>query len=146
MMTDSAITFAVTLPSLLVLHSVADHWVQTNGQAVTKGKPVRDENGARDRSGPLANLRHVATLTATLAAGLAVLAWRFGLDYEPVRVAAGLTVNAVSHYWADRRRTLRNLAVAIGKRGWVDNDPNALYLLDQSWHMGWLFVAALVMV
>lgn len=144
MMTDAALTFAVTLPALLALHSVADHWLQTDAQAVTKDRPARDEAGARDYSGPLADLRHVATLTATLAAGLAVLAWRFGLDYDPARVAIGLAVNAISHYWADRRRTLRNLAAAIGKGKWVDNDPAAPYMLDQSWHVGWLFVTALI--
>gem|GEM_PF-6942365 len=32
---SAALTFAVVLPALLVAHTVADHWVQTDGQVST---------------------------------------------------------------------------------------------------------------
>jgi hypothetical protein len=35
----AAVTFAVVLPALLVAHTVADHWVQTDHQAGHKGLP-----------------------------------------------------------------------------------------------------------
>lgn len=141
-----ATTFAVTLAVLYIAHHVADHWVQTNRQAVTKGRPARDEDGRRDHSGQLANLRHVATLTATLAGALLLVAWRVGIDYDPARFVLALAVNAISHYFADRRVYLLRMARAIGKGGWIDHDPTAAYHLDQSWHLGWLLITALIMV
>lgn len=67
-------------------------------------------------------------------------------------------MDAASHYWADRRTTLRALAAALGAgkaaffdigapRPGHDDNPTlgtGAYALDQSWHIGWLFVAALV--
>ena len=76
--------------------------------------------------------------------------------------AVGLAVNAVSHYAADRRRPLLSLAewlsatVIPGKDGFwhlgaprpgCDDNPclgTGAYALDQSWHIGWLFISALV--
>lgn len=137
-MTDTAAIFAATLVTLLAAHSVADHWVQTDGQATTKGKP--------GMVGYLADFRHVATYTATLTGALLLMGWKCGIDYEPVPFVIGMAVTAVTHYWADRRVHLRALAVRIGKRGWVENDPGAMYQLDQSWHIGWLLVTALIIV
>lgn len=57
-------------------------------------------------------------------------------------------MSAISHYWADRRTTLRALVVLVdghgqpGKAEYYDHGGAAP--LDQSWHIGWLFVAALV--
>jgi hypothetical protein len=133
-----ATTFAVTLAVLYAAHSVADHWIQTDHQAVAKG--------ARTRAGQLADLRHVTTYTLTLAAALAVAAWRVGLHYDPAHVPAGLALNAITHYWADRRVYLLALARRIGKSGWLDTDPQAAYQLDQSWHIGCLLVTALIIV
>lgn len=134
----TAILFAVNLATLYAAHTVADHWVQTDCQAVTKGQ--------RSRAGQLATLRHVATYTATIAAALLLVAWRLDLAYDPGRFAAGMAITAVTHYWADRRVYLVALARRIGKGGWLDHDATAAYHLDQSWHIGWLVVASLVMV
>lgn len=138
-MTASAATlFAVVLATLYAAHSVADHWIQTNAQAVAKG--------ARTRAGQLADLRHVTTYTATLAGALLLVAWRLDLTYEPARLTLALLINAITHYWADRRVYLLALARKIGKGGWIDHDPTSAYQLDQSWHLGWLFITALIIV
>jgi hypothetical protein len=57
-----------------------------------------------------------------------------------------LLINGATHYWADRRVYLIAFARRFGKGGWLDNDPGAAYQLDQSWHLGWLFITALIMV
>jgi hypothetical protein len=137
-MHTQAITYAVTLVTLLAVHQVADHWVQSDDQATHKGE--------RSLAGRLAAAGHVATYTAALAAALLVVAWRTGLSYDPWRFAAGMALTAGTHYWADRRVHLLALAAKIGKGGWIDHDDHAPYLLDQSWHVGWLMVAALIMV
>lgn len=134
---ESAITFAAVLAALYAAHSVADHWFQTDHQAVTKSKPGRD--------GQLADARHVATYTASLTAVLLLVQWRTGITLDPARTAAALTLNAVTHYWADRHVHLIALARKAGKGGWLDHDPKgARYALDQSWHKGWLLITALI--
>jgi hypothetical protein len=78
------------------------------------------------------------------------------LHLHPVALVAALLVDAVSHYWADRRVTLARLAERIGKgefyrlgapREGHDDAPHlgtGAYALDQSWHIAWLFIAALI--
>ncbi|MFD8562143.1 DUF3307 domain-containing protein [Streptosporangium canum] len=147
-MTTDLATFAAVFAALFAAHSVGDHWVQTHHQACAKGAPTA--------AGRLACLRHVATLTTTKAAALAVLILATGLTLHPAAFLAGLAVDALSHYWADRRITLARLADAIGKgdfyrmgapRPGHDDAPHlgtGAYALDQSWHIGWLFIAALI--
>lgn len=126
--------FAAVFVALYVAHMVADHWVQTDVQARRKAEP--------GWTGRLFCLLHVATYTLTAAvflAGLALTGWRPG----PLTVA-GLLVSAVTHYVADRRWPLRRMAFVVGKtHDWVEHH-GGLYLLDQSWHIGWLFVTALI--
>lgn len=150
---SAAIIFAAVLPALLVAHNVADHWVQTHHQAVTKGTA-----GWRGR---LACAKHVAIYTAVTAVTVLALWVAFGLPISILGFSAGQAVSAVSHYWADRRVPLRRLAStgvfgAIGKgdfwhvgtpREGHDDNPTlgtGAYALDQSWHWGWLGVAALI--
>lgn len=138
--------FAAVFAALYVAHMVADHWVQTDVQARRKAEP--------GWTGRLFCLLHVATYTLTAVvflAGLALTGWRPG----PLTVA-GLLVSAVTHYVADRRWLLRWLAERTGKRAfWALGAPRAgrddnpsigtgAYALDQSWHIGWLFVTALI--
>lgn len=145
---DAAVTFATVLPSLLVAHNVADHWVQTSHQAANKGRP--------DGAGRWACFKHVAsyTLVTVLAVGLV---WTvLGLPITVAGFVAGHLVSAVTHYWADRRFTLSRLAELLGLGGFYrlgaprtgkDDNPSlgtGAYVLDQSWHWAWLFVAALV--
>jgi Protein of unknown function (DUF3307) len=131
-----ATLFAATLAALYALHAVADHWVQTDRQATTKGGlgwPAR-----------LAALRHVLTYTATLAAGLALVGWVCQLGYDMPRVALALALNGITHYVADRRTPLIRLAIRLGKGGWLEHDREAPYKLDQSWHLIFLLATALI--
>jgi hypothetical protein len=130
---------AAVFMMLFAAHQVADHWVQSQHQADTKGSA-----GWRGR---LACAAHVATYTATALAAVLALVWRTGLDVAPGAVAAGLTVSAVTHYIADRRTPLRRIADATGSGPFYRLNTagiNGAYLLDQSWHIGWLAVAALI--
>lgn len=154
-MNQTAATFAAVFVGLYVAHEVGDHWVQTHHQACTKGGP--------GWAGRLACGRHVATLTLTKAVVLVPVMLVLGLQVTVPGVVLGLGVDAVSHYWADRRSTLKRLAGSIRKGeyyalGTPDHPAHPVtaagapaatlgtgaFHLDQSWHMAWLLVAALV--
>ncbi|MFI0716245.1 transcriptional regulator [Streptomyces inhibens] len=151
----SATAFAAVFIALYVAHSVGDHWVQTSCQSSDKGKP--------GWVGRLAGARHVATLTATKLALLLPAAALLGLHLSVVGLAAGISVDAVTHWWADRRSTLAWLAKVTGKAEFyglgtaahpahpvtAKGGPAAhlgtgAYALDQSFHHLWLLVAALL--
>lgn len=144
----SAAVFAAIFAGLYAAHSFGDHWVQTHGQACGKGAPTR--------AGRLACARHVATLTLTKAVALGLVMLVTGFRLDGPWLAAGLLVDAASHYWADRRFTLAALAERLGKgdfyrmgspRPGTADAPHlgtGAYALDQSWHVLWLFLAALV--
>ncbi|MFY1582882.1 transcriptional regulator [Micromonospora sp. WMMD734] len=128
--------FAAAFAALYAAHQVADHWVQTQPQADRKGLP--------GWAGRIACVAHVASYTLTAVVALALVAAATGWRPNLLAVAAGLTVSAVSHYAADRRTPLRRLADLLGKDPhWLERG-GGLYALDQSWHVGWLFVAALL--
>lgn len=132
-------TFAPVFVALYAAHQVADHWVQTQYQADTKG--------GKGWSGRLACGRHVATYTATGLLFLLAMVLVAGVALHPAAVAAGLAVSAVTHYIADRRTPLARIAEATGSGEFYrlsGAGMNGAYLLDQSWHVGWLFVAALI--
>jgi hypothetical protein len=148
---DSGAVFAAVFAALYAAHQVADHWVQTQCQSDRKGLP--------GWVGRLACARHVTTYTATALGALLAVASVTGLHLAVWPTTAGLAVSAVTHYVADRRTPLRWMAdklAWIGKpvffrlgvpRAGHDDNPSlgtGSYALDQSWHIGWLFVAALV--
>lgn len=145
---SEAVTFAATLPALLVAHHVADHWVQTSHQAAMKGQ--------RGAAGRLACGAHVASYTATTAAVVGLVWLVLGLPVTPAGFVAGQAVSAVTHYWADRRATLARLAARLGQSefyrlgaprpGRGDNPSlgTGAYQLDQAWHWAWLLAAALL--
>lgn len=160
---ETAAVFAAVFATLYVAHQVGDHWVQTHHQAVAKA-----DSGW---SGRLACARHVATYTATAVVLLAAVALLLPMPLSVAGVAVGQAVSAVTHYWADRRTPLLWLAVVLHKsrfyflgmprpdmpdvpvRGGpvgatVPHDNPSLgtgaYALDQSWHVFWLLVAALI--
>ncbi|MFJ9558336.1 transcriptional regulator [Nocardiopsis sp. NPDC101807] len=140
--------FAATFAALYAGHQVGDHWMQTSCQAA--------EKGGAGWSGRAACARHVTTLTAVKVVCLAPVVVLSGMDLHPVALTAGLGVDTVSHYWADRRTTLARLARLLGRsefyrlgapRAGRDDNPclgNGSYALDQSWHIGWGFVASLI--
>lgn len=147
--TQSLAVFAAVFAALYAAHMVGDHWVQSDHDAAAKGRP--------DWAGRRACATRVLTMTLTKVIALVLLTVVTGMDTSPVWVVAGLGVDAVSHYWADRRTTLAHLAALIpGKAGFFelgrpraghDDNPcigTGAYALDQSWHIGWLFIAALI--
>ena len=134
-----AATFGAVFAALYAAHHVADYWVQSPAQSAHKGLP--------GWPGRIACAAHVGTYTLTAAVVLAVVWWRADLHLTVPHVVAGLAVSAASHYWADRRSTLRALTVALdrvmpGKSTYYDHGGAAP--LDQSWHTVWVLVAALV--
>lgn len=141
--------FAGTFAALYAAHMVGDHFVQTHKQACGKG--------ARDRMGAMLCAQHVASLTATKAVFILAMELMTGARLSALWFVLGLAIDAASHYWADRRFTLASLCEKIGKgdfyrlgtpRDGHDDNPSlgtGAYALDQSWHIGWLFVAALIM-
>jgi len=139
--------FASAFAALLAGHQVADHWLQTNHQAVTKGAP--------GWPGRLACARHAAVLTAVLALALAATAAATGARFSLPWTALALALNGASHYWADRRTTLAALAESVGKGAfWRLGMPRdgggsaclgtGAYALDQAFHVGCLWLTALV--
>lgn len=147
-MSAAAGTFAAVFAALFVAHSVGDHWVQTDAQAQAKGRP--------GWPGRWADTRHVVTLTATKLAVLLPAGLLLGLHLSVWGLVAGLCVDAVTHWWADRRTTLAWLAKVLGSgdfyrmgapRPGRDDNPSlgtGAYALDQSFHHLWLLVAALL--
>ncbi|GIJ10716.1 DUF3307 domain-containing protein [Micromonospora andamanensis] len=141
-------TSAAVFAALYAAHQVGDHWIQTQHQADHKGRP--------GWAGRWACVKHCATYTATGVVALVLLAGFTGWRPALAPLLAGLTVSAVSHYIADRRTPLFRLAMATGSgRFWrlgaprADRDDNpslgtGAYALDQSWHVGWLFISALI--
>ncbi|MEU3189505.1 transcriptional regulator [Streptomyces sp. NPDC006992] len=148
-------TFAVVFIALYVGHSLGDHWVQTSCQAAEKGRP--------GWSGRLACGRHVLGLTVTKGVLLALVVGVLGVPVTAAGLTAGLALDAVSHWWADRRTTLARLAELTGKGEFYSLGTGAhpaapvtaagtpaahlgtgAYQLDQSFHHLWLLVAALL--
>jgi hypothetical protein len=147
--TDSLAVFASVFVALYTAHMVGDHWIQSPADACAKARAGWD--------GRLACARHVLSMTVTKSVALLALTLTTGLNLNPYVAIAGLSIDAVSHYWADRRTTLAQLAAMIpGKTSFYqlgtprpghDDNPclgTGAYALDQSWHIGWLFIAALI--
>jgi hypothetical protein len=131
--------FAVAFGSYYAGHLAGDYWVQTTPQALGKGAP--------GWAGRRACAAHVATYTLTQAGFLALAARRLGLPASPRRAAAGLALSAATHYFADRRAPLRRVASLTGKGEFWDSGEglaSGAAHLDQAWHIGWIFIAALV--
>lgn len=137
---SAAVVFATAFAAYAAGHQVADYWIQTPGQSARKALP--------GQPGRRACLAHVTTYTVTLAVLLALAAGVLAVPVSPRWAAAGLAVNAVTHYFADRRAPLRKLAALIpGKAGFWDAGKglaSGAAHLDQSWHWLWIFAAALI--
>ncbi|TMQ96823.1 DUF3307 domain-containing protein [Actinomadura soli] len=139
----SATVFTCVFIALYVAHQVGDNWIQTRAQACGKGAP-----GWRGR---ILCGRHVATLTLAKALVIGLVTAVLALPLNVAAVACALAVDAVSHYWADRRAPLLALAERLGKGEFARLGDGAAapagtgaYALDQSWHVGWLLVTALI--
>lgn len=144
----TAALFAALFAALYAAHQVGDHWAQTTPQALGKGRP--------GWPGRLACARHVAALTGCKAAAVAAVVLVLGLPVSLPWLGAGMALDAAAHYWADRRFTLARLARAAGReefwgfgapRSGHDDAPHlgtGAYALDQSFHVAFLFLAALI--
>ncbi|MBC2869823.1 transcriptional regulator [Streptomyces mexicanus] len=151
----AAAVFAAVFAALYVAHSVGDHWVQSSCQAATKGLP--------GWTGRLACGRHVLGLTLTKGLVLAPVVLVLDLPVTTLGLVLGLGIDAATHYWADRRTTLKRLADRCGQTAFYSLGTPAhaehpvtakgeyaptigtgAYALDQSWHVLWLGVAAVL--
>jgi hypothetical protein len=56
--------------------------------------------------------------------------------------STGQLISSASHYFADRRYPLRQLAARTGRLEFHDTNSGS-ELLDQGWHRCWLAVSAL---
>lgn len=142
---SKAARFAAAYAVLTASHEFADHWVQVDSQAVAKGQP--GPAGAR------ACASHVATYTATQGVALLAANRALNLKLTPTRALVALAVSAATHYIADRQgghwrdaepRGVVRLAAVTGHAAWLERDPGAGYLLDQSWHKAWVALAAAI--
>lgn len=138
-----ATVFPALFIALYVGHDIGDHWIQQWEEVRDKGKP--------GWVGRLACTRHVTTLTLTKIVALTGVTVFLGLHINLWAVTIALLVDALSHYWADRRFTLKALADKVRKGGfYAVGDPaiapcgSGAYALDQSWHLAWLLIAALI--
>jgi hypothetical protein len=105
--TPAGPTFAVVAVTLLIAHTVADHWFQTGDQNRDKGLP--------GWPGRWACGLHVLTYTIVTAGWVAAVWVMFDLPITWWGFVAGQVVSAVTHYWADRRTTLAWLCALVGK-------------------------------
>lgn len=138
-MSTSVTVFAAVFAGLYAAHQVGDHWVQVDCQAGRKTE--------KSWIGRLACASHVATYTLTAVAALLAMVWALGLEVSLWPTVAGLGVSAVTHYIADRRTPLAWLARITGHKTFISVNSggiNGPYLMDQSFHIFWLFVAALI--
>ncbi|MFB7663958.1 hypothetical protein ACFC1R_08420 [Kitasatospora sp. NPDC056138] len=140
-----AARFAAAYALLRSAADVADHWIQTDHQATTKG-----QDGAAGRRACAA---HVASYAAVQAAALLGGARLLGIRLRPAPVATALALSAATHFIADRQgghwrdtepRGVVRLAHATGSGGWLQRDPQSGYLLDRAWHHAFETCAALI--
>ncbi|MFK0203426.1 hypothetical protein [Streptomyces lavendulae] len=139
---------ALVFAALDALAAAGDFWIQGDHEAQVKGAhdddpvecPDHGTHGTAD--GRTACLLHVATFTATQAAGLLATRRIAGRTLTPGRILAILAISASTHYILDRRRPLARLAHATGKGNFHDT-PQGRMLLDQAAHKTVHFLAAL---
>jgi hypothetical protein len=135
-----AVAFAAVFAAYVAGHHAGDYWIQTDSQSARKGLP--------GWPGRRACAAHVATYTLTQAACVALTWWWLALPLSLPWAAAGLAVSAVTHYFADRRKPLRQLAELVpGRAGFLRSGEglaSGAAHLDQAWHWWWIFAAALV--
>ena len=125
---NRAAAFPSVYALLRVTADIADHWVQTDHQALHKAKPGRE--------GHVALAGHVASYAATQTAALVVGNRLLGLGLRPQSMATALAVSAGTHYFIDRRWPVRRTAEATGKGNLyhLGGPLGGAYLLDQAAH------------
>ncbi|MFB7858909.1 hypothetical protein [Rhodococcus qingshengii] len=143
--------FPIIFIGLFAGHHAGDYWIQTDHQAITKGKP-----GAE---GIRACLAHVTGLTLTKLIFVGSLLSISGLAPSPFWFLFGVFVDASSHYWADRRTTLEKLAKVLRKSTFYQMGKDTVHTssppgthvgvgshaLDQAFHLVFLVVGSVLM-
>ncbi len=137
--TSAGARFAASYVTLIAAHESADYWAQTRYQAANKG---RHGNVHEDAAGRRACLAHVATYTAISSAGVFGVNSGLKLGATWRGMLTGQLISFASHYFADRRYPLRELAARTGRLEFHDTTTGHASL-DQSWHRSWLALAAL---
>lgn len=145
---------ATAFAALYAGHYLGDQWAQTAAQACKKSL---DRPGARTAEAHWHCFKHVFTYTlGGLALFLLAAVW-LGLPVRPGWLAAGLAVNAISHYIVDLRTPLFWLAKKVGRMGYIEHcqvvrptgaekvgPGTGSFHLDQAWHFIWIFFSALL--
>lgn len=148
-----AVTASVAFYTMLAGHYFGDQWAQTSGQASKKAL-----NGPE--TAPVAVwhcAKHVITWSISTMVFLLVACWWLQLPLRPSWLAAGIAVNAVSHFVADLRTPLIWLARLMRHDGYIEfaqvmrpsgaqktGPGTGLFHLDQAWHVAWLVPASLL--
>jgi hypothetical protein len=132
---EAAALAAIAWIALHAGHMVGDHIIQTPSQSAGKAAPLRP--GVHPWRGWSWCIRHVAAYTACQAVFLAVAAMVVPLTLPGV--VAALCVSAGTHAVIDRRWIVAAIIKLKQSSDWQEGP----YLIDQSLHLGCLFVAAL---
>jgi hypothetical protein len=180
----AALTFVLIGWVLERAHDLADHWFQPSWAANNKGlqgdekwkgclhgdkrelprwvgRLVVEHKLSNKWVGRLACAAHVAYYTFFTALAVWAVWYGFGLPITWTGFILGQVISAGTHYWADRRFTLKRLAERVGLGKFYalgaprkDDEGNDLgdnpslgtgsYALDQSFHKTCIMVAALV--
>lgn len=148
-----AVVCAIAFTATLAGHFVGDHWAQTDQQACRKS--LGAGYGTARAIGNCA--LHVAGWTVCTVTALVLAAWWLNLPLQPVWLTAGVALNAITHFVADLRTPLIRIARLLGRAPYIDRvqvhragglqvagPGTGLFWLDQSWHIAWAFVAALL--
>lgn len=133
---DAAAVAAITWIALHAGHMVGDHIVQTPSQSAGKAAPLRP--GVHPWRGWNWCARHVAAYTACQAFFIGMAA--FVVPMTPAGATAALLVSAATHAVIDRRWIVAAILRLKGCSDWQEGP----YLVDQSLHLGCLFIAAVV--
>jgi len=142
-MTGSFTALATVMIGGYVGHDVADHWVQTHTQATQK----------IEKDGATHCLHHVIYLQFTKLGFVALIWLVTGVHLNAWTLLLGATIDALMHYAADRQEfgILPKLAKLVNKTDfWEFGDKiiapcgTGAYKMDQSWHVFWIFVWALI--
>lgn len=117
-----------TLATALVLgHLLGDFMIQQHSWSSHKAE--------RTLRGQMHMAAHVLSYTAACWAAVYAAVYIEGLDVGHGAIAAGMLVNAATHWVLDLRSPLERIVRATGHGGWFDNDPRAMFIYDQVVHV-----------
>lgn len=134
--------FATIFIALYVGHLAGDYFIQTDHQAQHKGLTGDDSSEGRWNC-----LKHAFSHTMTMLATLMITFTTLDVIYGSTTgfvIYVTLITDGITHYVIDRRWTLRWFAELIGKKAWIDNDTQALPVMDQAAHTIIIFIGSLV--